>query len=150
MGEVTMKPRHLLQGFARALRNNTTDVERLLWQYLRNSQLEGVKFRRQQPIEAYNYELAGKYMKTDLLILLLTFSIFLTGCSMAGKNYNFEPGEQAHWDLKIHNSSGLFQQKHVTKMPTRSLDLNDESVRSAPTPLTHKEERKKEKCEKSP
>lgn len=48
-----MKPRNSLDTFARELRNNSTDTERLLWRYLRNSQLEGVKFRRQQPIEAY-------------------------------------------------------------------------------------------------
>ena len=48
-----MKPRNSLHSFARELRNNTTDAERLLWRYLKNSQIEGVKFRRQQPIEAY-------------------------------------------------------------------------------------------------
>ncbi|MDD2499967.1 MAG: DUF559 domain-containing protein [Geobacter sp.] len=48
-----MKPRNSLNRFAKELRNNSTDAERLLWRYLRNSQLEGVKFRRQQPIEAY-------------------------------------------------------------------------------------------------
>jgi very-short-patch-repair endonuclease len=48
-----MKPRQILLKYARELRNNSTDVERLLWRYLRNSQLEGVKFRRQQAIEAY-------------------------------------------------------------------------------------------------
>ncbi len=53
VGEVAMKPRHSLQGFARELRNKATDVELLLWRRLRNSQVEGVKFRRQQPIEAY-------------------------------------------------------------------------------------------------
>jgi len=53
VGEVAMKPRHSLQLFARELRSNSTDAERLLWRYLKNSQLEGVKFRRQQPIEAY-------------------------------------------------------------------------------------------------
>lgn len=53
MGEAAMKPSHSLQGFAKELRNNATEVERLLWSHLRNSQLEGVKFRRQQPIEAY-------------------------------------------------------------------------------------------------
>jgi len=53
VGEVAMKPRHTLQGYARELRNTSTDVERLLWRYLRNSQIEGVKFRRQQPIDAY-------------------------------------------------------------------------------------------------
>ena len=48
-----MKPRHPLQSFARELRNNSTETERLLWRFLRNRQIEGVKFRRQQPIEAY-------------------------------------------------------------------------------------------------
>ena len=48
-----MKPPNHLKIFARQLRNNGTDTERLLWRHLRNSQLEGVKFRRQQSIEAY-------------------------------------------------------------------------------------------------
>jgi len=48
-----MKPQHSLNTYARKLRNNATDTERLLWRHLRNSQLEGIKFRRQQPIEAY-------------------------------------------------------------------------------------------------
>lgn len=48
-----MKPHNSLISFAKELRNNCTDTERLLWRHLRNSQLEGVKFRRQQPIEAY-------------------------------------------------------------------------------------------------
>lgn len=38
---------------AKNLRNNSTKPEQILWQYLRNSQLEGVKFRRQQPIGSY-------------------------------------------------------------------------------------------------
>ncbi|MDP2756949.1 MAG: DUF559 domain-containing protein [Desulfurivibrionaceae bacterium] len=48
-----MKPRHPLHDRASELRNNLTDAERCLWQHLRNSQIEGVKFRRQQPIEMY-------------------------------------------------------------------------------------------------
>jgi very-short-patch-repair endonuclease len=48
-----MKPRNYLASNARYLRNNNTDAERLLWRHLRNSQLEGVKFRRQQVIENY-------------------------------------------------------------------------------------------------
>ena len=48
-----MKSRHSLQSFSRELRNSSTDAERLLWRHSRNSQLEGIKFRRQQPIEAY-------------------------------------------------------------------------------------------------
>lgn len=39
--------------FARQLRQNQTDVERLLWKYLRNRRFNGVKFRRQYPIGPY-------------------------------------------------------------------------------------------------
>jgi len=48
-----MKIRHSLVSNARKLRNDGTDVERLLWRQLKSSQVEGIKFRRQQPIEDY-------------------------------------------------------------------------------------------------
>ncbi len=38
---------------ARLLRKRPTDVERLLWRHLRSKQVEGLKFRRQQPIGRY-------------------------------------------------------------------------------------------------
>ena len=38
---------------ARELRKKSTDAERLLWRHLRAKQLEGMKFRRQQPIGDY-------------------------------------------------------------------------------------------------
>src|SRR5687768_14893877 len=38
---------------ARQLRRNPTDVERLLWQRLRFWQVDGHKFRRQQPLGVY-------------------------------------------------------------------------------------------------
>jgi very-short-patch-repair endonuclease len=38
---------------ARELRNNPTDAERALWRQLRFWQLEGYKYRRQQPIGRY-------------------------------------------------------------------------------------------------
>jgi very-short-patch-repair endonuclease len=53
VGEAAMKPRHSLISNAVNLRNNCTDAERLLWRYLRKSQVEGIKFRRQQPVEDY-------------------------------------------------------------------------------------------------
>jgi very-short-patch-repair endonuclease len=37
-------------GFARALRREMTDAERLLWHHLRDRRLLGLKFRRQVPI----------------------------------------------------------------------------------------------------
>ena len=38
---------------AKRLRKTSTDAEALLWSYLRNKQLDGLKFRRQQPIGKY-------------------------------------------------------------------------------------------------
>ena len=38
---------------ARTLRRRSTEAEKLLWHYLRGTQLEGAKFRRQQPIGEY-------------------------------------------------------------------------------------------------
>ena len=38
---------------ARELRKNPTDAERLLWQKLRYWQIDGCKFRRQQPLGGY-------------------------------------------------------------------------------------------------
>ena len=42
-----------LTTLARNLRRNQTDAERNLWSRLRCSQLNGVKFRRQQPVGDY-------------------------------------------------------------------------------------------------
>ena len=42
-----------LTTLAKALRKNSTDAEGLLWGKLRGRQLEGTKFRRQQPIHDY-------------------------------------------------------------------------------------------------
>ena len=38
---------------ARALRETSTDAERLLWKHLRDRRLDGYKFRRQHPIASY-------------------------------------------------------------------------------------------------
>ncbi|HLC17973.1 MAG TPA: DUF559 domain-containing protein [Thermodesulfobacteriota bacterium] len=35
------------------LRKNATEAENLLWRYLRSKQLEGLKFRRQEPVSDY-------------------------------------------------------------------------------------------------
>ncbi len=39
--------------YARTLRKQATNAEKLLWHYLRAKQLGGLKFRRQQPIGKY-------------------------------------------------------------------------------------------------
>ena len=43
-------PSELQTGNARRLRRNATDVENTLWYRLRNRQIDGAKFRRQEPI----------------------------------------------------------------------------------------------------
>ena len=53
---------------ARTLRKTQTNAEGLLWHYLRNKQLGGHKFRRQQPIGSYIVDMAC--MKQKLLIEL--------------------------------------------------------------------------------
>jgi very-short-patch-repair endonuclease len=42
-----------LRSNARALRKNSTDVERILWSELRDHRLNGAGFRRQVPIASY-------------------------------------------------------------------------------------------------
>jgi len=42
-----------LTEFARNLRKNATYVEAILWNRIRNRQIEGTRFRRQQPIDNY-------------------------------------------------------------------------------------------------
>jgi len=39
-----------LAGIARRLRKHSTDTERHLWRHLRDRQIDGFKFRRQQPL----------------------------------------------------------------------------------------------------
>jgi len=48
-----LKKRKEQVNFARELRQQHTDAESALWMKLRNRELEGVKFRRQQPIGPY-------------------------------------------------------------------------------------------------
>ena len=43
----------LIRARARALRRNPTDAERTLWNHLRFWQVDGYKFRRQQPLGKY-------------------------------------------------------------------------------------------------
>jgi len=44
---------YFLTPYAKKLRRASTKAERKLWQALRNKQIEGCKFRRQQPIDPY-------------------------------------------------------------------------------------------------
>ena len=48
---------------AKELRKNSTDVEIILWQQLRNRQLSGYKFRRQVPVDSYIVDFMCKSTK---------------------------------------------------------------------------------------
>jgi len=52
-GEGNYKMAQFLIKTAKALRKRSTDVEIVLWRHLRAKQMEGLKFRRQQPIGDY-------------------------------------------------------------------------------------------------
>jgi very-short-patch-repair endonuclease len=45
--------RSIITTLAKNLRKRSTDAERLLWRHIRGKQLEGMKFRRQEPIGNY-------------------------------------------------------------------------------------------------
>ena len=45
--------RNKLQNIAKILRRRPTEAEKFMWRYLRSKQLEGLKFRRQEPIGNY-------------------------------------------------------------------------------------------------
>ena len=48
---------------ARSLRKDTTPAERELWQALRNGALDGLRFRRQHPIDRYVADFACVSLK---------------------------------------------------------------------------------------
>ena len=56
-GTEAMKKESKQTAFARKLRREQTDAEKALWLRLKNRQLEGVKFRRQQPVGPYIVDL---------------------------------------------------------------------------------------------
>lgn len=58
--------------FARTLRQNSTEAEKLLWQQIRNKQIDNLKFRRQHPLEKY---IADFYCHEKKLVIELDGSI---------------------------------------------------------------------------
>jgi len=56
----------ILFEFAKKMRNNQTEAESVLWQYLSNSQRKGFRFRRQHPIK---YFIADFYCHSKKLII---------------------------------------------------------------------------------
>jgi len=42
-----------LYQYGRELRQSSTNAEKILWEYLRNRRLDGLKFRRQHPLDLF-------------------------------------------------------------------------------------------------
>ncbi len=50
---MTEHPHDRLRGFARKMRSEPTEVERIIWRLLRAKRLAGFKFKRQVPVGPY-------------------------------------------------------------------------------------------------
>jgi very-short-patch-repair endonuclease len=48
---------------AKSLRNNSTDSEKILWQYLKAKKLCGIKFRRQHPLNQFIVDFYSNELK---------------------------------------------------------------------------------------
>jgi very-short-patch-repair endonuclease len=55
---IRMQRSYTLRNIARHFRKNPTKAEALLWKNLRAKQVEGLKFRRQHPIDGYIVDFA--------------------------------------------------------------------------------------------
>ena len=99
---------------ARALRQNSPDAERLMWQHLRDRRLDGYKFRRQHPV--------GPFF-ADFACVDATLIIELDG------GQHFEP-EVAAADARrsqVLAANGF----HVLRFDNRQMLLETEAVLSA-------------------
>ena len=67
----------ILTAYAKTLRHNATQAEKALWRQLRARQMEGIKFRRQQPINGYIVDFVS--FETRLVIEVDGGNMPLTG-----------------------------------------------------------------------
>jgi very-short-patch-repair endonuclease len=112
---------------ARALRNNPTEVEKLLWCPLRMWQLDGYKFRRQQPL--------GNYI-VDFVCLEKRLIVELDGGQHAEQSdYDAKRdawlSEQGFTVLRFRNNDVL---KHVEGVTERIFEVLKGSPFLSPSP----------------
>ena len=80
--------RSRLTVLARRLRKTSTDAERTLWRHLRARQLDGLKFRRQQPL--------GRYI-VDFVCLERRLVIELDGSQHAEEEHRAKDQARDRW-----------------------------------------------------
>jgi len=71
--------------FAKEMRNEPTDAEHALWQIVRGKKLEGMRFRRQHPIENYI---------VDFICLGAKLIIEMDGSQHAESNYDVKRDQE--------------------------------------------------------
>ena len=65
-----------LTELAKTLRKRSTDTENYLWLFLKNRQIEGIKFRRQEPLGRYIVDFVS--YESKLVIEWMAASTILT------------------------------------------------------------------------
>ncbi|TAL38511.1 MAG: endonuclease domain-containing protein [Spirochaetes bacterium] len=91
-----------LTSFARALRSNQTEAEKLLWKRLRGKQVRGFKFRRQQQIGNYIVD----FMCSPLnLVIELDGSQHIESCTDGVREHWLN--EQGYHVLRFYNTDVL-------------------------------------------
>ena len=81
---------------AKALRNNMTDTELLLWEHLKGKKILGLRFRRQHPIDIF---IADFYCHPIKLVIEVDGGIHL---STEQKEYDIgRTGELNYWGIGV-------------------------------------------------
>ncbi len=101
---------------ARKLRNNQTNVEAIIWNKLRNRQLNGVKFRRQQPL--------GKYI-VDFVSLERKLVVELDG---GQHNQNAHDQERTLWLNKEGYKVVRFWNNEITENLQGALETIEKAI----------------------
>jgi very-short-patch-repair endonuclease len=115
---------HLGRLRARQLRRNATNVERLLWQKLRYWQVDGCKFRRQQPL--------GRYI-VDFVCLQRRLIVELDGGQHAEQeNYDTERDawlrDQGFVILRFWNNDVLTNMDGIVEQIAKTLQSTPTSI----------------------
>jgi len=133
-----------MKRFARKLRKNMTDTERLLWRHLRNRELGGYKFRRQRPV--------GPYI-VDFVCLEKKLVVEVDGGQHAGQmeldakrsDYLKEKGYRV---MRFWNNEVLKETESVLTVILSSLDGNVTALSpSSPSPRPSPRGARENECE---
>jgi very-short-patch-repair endonuclease len=110
--------------FARKLLKNPTDAERKLWMLLRYKQLDGFRFRRQQPIGAY---IADFFCASEKLVIE-------ADGEQHGEDVNVEKDRQRTAWLSAHGYRVLrFSNREILKTPSIVIEAIYRELTAPPT-----------------